>query len=172
MGLHTVHDLGTPNSILVSALLQLDKENSFLAHRAQLEAMETTAVDKSLVVAEMDRLRRFLHGTIENANMMGTLLTQLKAFQDMAIALQHAHGRKTVIWLNGYFTVEVNEAEDSINVNSFGITSSFSVKSATVDYQRTIDLLNDAQISIFPIQMAIDWQRINFPVNAIAERAE
>ncbi len=164
-GLHPVHELGTPNSVLVSALLQLDKEHSFLGHRDQLKAMEATSGDSLLVAAEKDRLRRFRQGTNEHANMMETLLTQLKAFQEMAVALQRAHGRKTVLWLAGQFMVEVNEAEDSININSYGIRSPFPVKSATIDYQRTIDLLNDAQISIFPVQMAVDWRRINFPVN-------
>jgi VWFA-related protein len=165
-GLHPVHDLGTPNSALVSALLQLDKEHSFLAHRDQLKAMETNGGDNSLVAPETDRLRRFRQGTNESLNMMETLLAQLKAFQEMAVALQRAHGRKTVLWLAGQFMVEVNEAEDSINVNSSGIRSPFPVKSATIDYQRTIDLLNDAQISLFPVQMPVDWRHIRIPVNA------
>jgi len=165
-GLHPVHELGTPNSVLVSALLQLDKEHVFLARRDQLKAMETTAGDSSLVAAETDRLRHFRQGTNENATRMETLLTQLKAFQDMAVALQRAHGRKTVLWLAGQFAADVNEAEDSINVDSFGIRSPFPVKSATIDYQRTIDLLNDAQISVFPVQMPVDWRRIKVPVNA------
>jgi VWFA-related protein len=169
-GLHAVHELGTPNSVLVSALLQLDKEHSFLAHRDQLKATEGTVADKSLVAAETDRLRQFRQATVERSrqgtiNMMTTLLTQLKAFQEMAVALQRAHGRKTVLWLAGAFMVEVNGAEDSINVSSYGIGSSFPVRSATVEYQKTIDLLNEAQISIFPVQMAVDWRRITFPIN-------
>lgn len=162
-GLHAVHELGTPNSILVSALLQLDKEDGLLAHRDQLKAIETTAEDKPLIAAETDRLRRFRHGTIESANMMGTLLTQLKAFQEMAIALQHAHGRKTVIWLTSYFPIDINEVEGSISVNSYGITSGFPVKSATIDYQRTVDLLNDAQISVFPAYLAADLRTTIVP---------
>jgi VWFA-related protein len=165
-GLRSVHDLGTPNSVLVSALLQLDKEHSFLTHRDQMKAMETNPADTSLVAAETDRLRRFQRGTDESANRMGTLLTQLKAFQQMAVALQRARGRKTVLWLAGQFTVVVDEAEGSINLDSFGIQSSFPIKSLTVDYQRTIDLLNDAQISIFPVQMTVDWRHIRLPVNA------
>ena len=52
--------------------------------------------------------------------MMGILLTQLKAFQTIAVALQHAHGRKTVVWLASYFPIEINEVEGSINVESRG----------------------------------------------------
>jgi VWFA-related protein len=168
-GLQVVHDLSTPSSILVSALLQLDKEKSFLAHRDQLKAMEDTAEDKSLVAAETDRLRRFRHGTIERSNMMGTLLTQLKALQTIAIGLQRAHGRKTVVWLTSYFPIEINDIEGSINVKSHGRTDSwFPIKSATVDYQRTIDLLNDAQVSIFPVQMAAD-QRTTIGLRQIAQ---
>jgi VWFA-related protein len=169
-GLHVVHELGTPNSILVSALLQLDKENGFLAHPDQLRAMDATAEDKTLVAAETDRLRRFRHGTIERSNMMGTLLTQLKAFQEMAIALQHAHGRKTVIWLTSYFPIDINEVEGSINVNSYGITSGFPVKSATIDYQRTIDLLNDAQISVFPAYLAADLRTTIVPGQRLGDQ--
>jgi VWFA-related protein len=100
--------------------------------------------------------------------MMGTFLTQLKAFQEMAGALHHAEGRKTVIWLTGYFPVEVNDVEDSINIDSYGIWSSFPVKPASIDYQRTVNLLNDAQISIFPVQLA-GSQRTNIGLQQIAQ---
>jgi len=153
-GLHVIHEIGTPASILISALLQLDNEDHFLNHRDHLTAMQTAPEDKSLLAAETDRLRRFRRGTIEHANMMRTLLIQLEAFQKMAGALQRAQGRKTVIWLTGYFPIEVNEVENSINIDSYGIESGFHVKSASVDYQMTVNQLNYAHISIFPVQLA------------------
>jgi VWFA-related protein len=168
-GLHVVHEIATRGPVLASALLQLDKESRFLIRRDQLEAIGLTTEDTSLVEAEAERLRRFRHGTIENANMMGTLLAQLKALQDMAVALQRAHGRKTVIWLTGWFPIEINDAQDSINVNSYGITSGFSVKSASIDYQRTVDLLNDAQISIFPIDIGGGGFRSTIGLRQIAQ---
>jgi hypothetical protein len=64
-GLHVIHEIKTPSSILVSALLQLDDEHHFLTHRDQLQAMRTAAEDNSLLAAETDRLRRFRRGTIE-----------------------------------------------------------------------------------------------------------
>jgi VWFA-related protein len=148
-GLHPVHEIGTPNPVLVSALLQLDKESTFIAHREQLEAMTASSKDSSLVVAEVNRLRSFR--------------------QDIALALQRAHGRKTVIWLTGWFPIEINDAQDSINVESFGIESGFSVKSASVDYQRTIDLLNDAQISVFPIDIGGGGFRSTIGLRQIAQ---
>ena len=81
--------------------------------------------------------------------MMKTLLTQLSALQQMALALQRAHGRKTVIWLTGYFPADVDEAQDRLK--------NFPTHSFSIDYQKTIDLLNEAQISLFPVQMK--WRR-------------
>jgi hypothetical protein len=66
----------------------------------------------------------------------------------MAGALQRAQGRKTVIWLTRYFPIEVIGDENSpIN------TDSRFPASASIDYQRTVNLLNAAQISIFPLQI-------------------
>jgi len=67
----------------------------------------------------------------------------------MAGALHRVGGRKTVLWLTGYFPIDVDDVQDSITINSAGITSSWPVKSASIDYQRTIDLLNGSEISVF-----------------------
>jgi len=152
-GLHTVHELTTRNTTLAAALLQLDNERSFLAGRDKLQALVDATEDASLVVAETNHLRQFRRGSVDRASMMITFLAQLQAFQDMARALQHANGRKAVLWLTGYFPIEINDTEDSLNIESYGIRSTFPVKSATFDYQKTIDLLNDAQISLFPVQL-------------------
>lgn len=167
-GLHVIHEISTLSSILVSALLQLDKESHFLTHPDQLQAMQTAPDDKPLLAAETDRLRLFRRGTIEEANMMGTFLTQLEAFQEMSGALQRAQGRKTVIWLTGYFPIEVNDAQNSINIDSWGLYSGFPVKSASIDYQRTVNLLNYAHISIFPIQLTGSY-RTNIGLRQIAQ---
>ncbi|MBI1739906.1 MAG: VWA domain-containing protein [Candidatus Koribacter versatilis] len=152
-GLHVVHEVSTPYSTLAAALLILDGESPFLVERDQLRAIGSGSNDKSLISAETERLQKFRRGSIQSSNMMGRFLSQLKALQEMATALQRADGRKTVLWLTGYFPVEVIDVQDSININSFGITSGFPVKSASIDYQRTIDLLNSAQISVFPAQI-------------------
>jgi len=156
-GLHEIHSVATSNSVLASALLQLDGESRFLNHREQLQSIVSTSEDKSLVAAEAEKLRRFRRGSVEHANMMNTLLAQLSALQQMALALQHAHGRKTVIWLTGYFPVEVSEADDSLTISGYGIRGPFPVQSASIDYQKTIDQLNESQISLFPVQMK--WRR-------------
>ncbi len=167
-GLKAVHEIGTPDSVLASALLQLDTEDRFLSHRDQLQAMGASGEDKSRVPEEAERLRQFRHGSIQSANMMGTIMTQLTAFQAMANALKGANGRKTVIWLTGYFPIEINEVEDSVNINSYGVTGPFPVKPASIDYQRTIDLLNEAEISVFPVQLD-GSQRTTIGLNEFAK---
>ncbi len=169
-GLHVVHEVSTPNSILASALLQLDAEHPFLAHRDALKAMEATAPDKSLVVEEANRLRHFGHGTLGTPLHGSGLqhgiegeLVELRGLQEMATALEHAHGRKTVFWLSGRFQVDVNEAEDSVNVGSTGTTNIYyDWKSFTLQYQKTIDMLNDAQISVFPVHSPLQPPKDNF----------
>ena len=147
-GLHVIHEIKTPSSILVSALLQLDDAHHFLTHRDQLQAMRTAAEDNSLLAAETGRLRRFRRGTIETGKARESFLAQLRAFQEMAGALQRAEGRKTVIWLTRYFPIEViGDKNSPIN------TDSRFPASASIDYQRTVNLLNAAQISIFPLQI-------------------
>lgn len=154
-GLKIVHEISTPNSVLVAALLLLEREKPFLTHRDQLAAMQWHAPDQASVEAETDRLKKFRQGSVQLSNMMGRFLAQLKAFQEIATALQHANGHKTVLWATSYFPVDVSEVQDSINIESFGITSGFPVKSASIDYQRTIDMLNSAQISVFPTQLPL-----------------
>jgi hypothetical protein len=61
-GLHIIHEITTPSSIPLSALLQVDSENRFLTHRDQLQAIATAPEDKSLLVAETDRVRAFVVG--------------------------------------------------------------------------------------------------------------
>jgi VWFA-related protein len=173
-GFLVVHEVATPNPILASALLQLDKEARFLKHRNQLEAKGATPEATSLVVAEADRLRRFRNGTVQSkvpsgqfAGPIGTLLLKLKGLQEMALALQSVHGRKTVIWLAGWFPVEVNDrAERIVFFDRVGALSPI-VSSASVDYQRTIDLLNEAQISIYPVLMGR-----YFPSSGISDFAQ
>ncbi len=101
-GFRVVHEVATPNPILASALLQLDKEDHFLVHRDRLEAKAANPEDAALVVAEADRLRRFRNGTVESnrngtvesTGLLGILLHKLKGLQEMALALQGAHGAK------------------------------------------------------------------------------
>ncbi len=162
-GLHEIHGVGTSNFVLASALLQLDDESRFLDHRDQLRTIPRTSEDKSLVAAEIERLRRFRSGSVQRSNMMGTIQAQLNALRQMAVALQRAKGRKTAIWLTGYFPIDVNEAEDSLNINGFGGTSGFPVQNASIEYQKTIDLLNDAQISVFPAEMKSSQASAHLP---------
>ncbi len=159
-GLHEIHSVATSNSVLASALLELEGESHFLNHRDQLQSIVNTSEDKALVAAEAEKLRRFGRGSVEHANMMNTMLAQLSALQQMALALQHVHGRKTVIWLTGYFPAEVNEAEDRLK--------NFPVQSVSVDYQKTIDLLNESQISLFPVQMKWRPETSNWAVTGYA----
>jgi VWFA-related protein len=160
-GLHEIHSVATPNSALASALLQLDGESHFLNQRDELQSIVNTSEDKALVAAEAERLRRFRRGSVESANMMNTLLAQLGALQQMALALQRVRGRKTVIWLTGYFPADVNEADDRLK--------NFPVHSVSIDYQKTIDLLNESQISLFPVEMKWRAETSNWAVTGYAK---
>ncbi|HKS72754.1 MAG TPA: VWA domain-containing protein [Terriglobales bacterium] len=168
-GLHEVSGVVISNSILLSALLQLDDESHFLTRRNQFHP---TAIsdDKSLIAAEAERLRQFRRGSVQRVNMMGTIQAQLNSLRQLAIALQQAKGRKTVIWLTGYFPVEVNENEDSLNINSFRTGSGFPLQAASIEFQKTIDLLNDAQISIFPVELNSGGAGSNLPGPVAGDR--
>jgi VWFA-related protein len=146
-GLRVVHEVTTPNSVLSAALLAIDSEKPFLTNADQLRALAAPQ-DKSLLLSETDRLRQFRQGAVELANMIGRFTYQLQAFQQIATALEHVQGRKTIVWLTGYFPVDIAQGQDSITLNSRPI------KSATIDYQRTINMLNTAQISVFPVQLS------------------
>jgi VWFA-related protein len=151
-GLHVIHEVSTPSSILASALLQLDGEKRFLTNTDQLQGMRTDD-DKPLVTAEADRLKHFGIGSVEGlrGGASNVFLRQLKAFQDLAGALRHAQGRKTVLWLTGYFPLDVTAREDGISL--YGHDPGFALIPESIDYQRTVNLLNDAHISVFPIQL-------------------
>ncbi len=95
--------------------------------------------------------------------MMGTIQAQLNALRQLANALHNAKGRKTAIWLTGYFPIDVNEAEGSLNIENWNTTSGFPVKAASIEYQRTVDLLNDSQISVFPVQLTSGRVSSNLP---------
>jgi VWFA-related protein len=145
-GLRVVHELTTPNSTLAAALLTLDNDKPFLSNKDQLRLLAANANAGEPLAAEIDRLRRFRKGEVELANRISRLSAQLEALQQIATALQHAPGRKTVLWLTGYFQVDISEYFHTI-YRPFP-------KSVIIDYQQTIDLLNAAQISVFPVQVS------------------
>ena len=162
-GLHVIHEVSVPSSRLASSLLQLDDDQHFLVDRDQLQAMQTAAVEKALLAAETDRLRSFRRGAVDGfkGGASDIFLMQLKAFQEMAGVLRRAQGRKTVIWLTGYFPVDVTAREDGIVLvgSRIGHDPGFALIPESIDYQRTVNLLNDAHISIFLIQLEVVFGR-------------
>ena len=87
-------------------------------------------------------LEAFARGALPIANFaqMGAVSGTLGAFQQLAHQLSGIPGRKSLFWITGSFPFDIDDTGGSISVGT-----SFDA------YQRTMQLLNNANISLYPV---------------------
>ncbi len=157
-GMHVLHDFTSDTKVLVTALKKV---------ASQLDAMtgtETNAIhqvtggsgleqksgvfvsyqsrDQSLVDLDSTALEAFVKGAAPIADFaqVGAVGSTLGAFQQIAHQLSGIPGRKSLFWITGSFPFDIDETSGSISVGT-----------PLDSYQRTMQLLNDANVSLYPV---------------------
>ena len=157
-GMHVLHDFTSDTKVLVTALKKV---------ASQLDAMtgtETNTIhqvtggsgleqksgvfvsyqsrDQSLVDLDSTALEAFVKGAAPIADFaqVGAVGSTLGAFQQIAHQLSGIPGRKSLFWITGSFPFDIDETSGSISVGT-----------PLDSYQRTMQLLNDANVSLYPV---------------------
>ena len=96
----------------------------------------------SLVDLESTALEAFARGAAPIAHFaqVGAVGSTLGAFQQIAHQLSGIPGRKSLFWITGSFPFDIDETSGSISVGT-----------PFDSYQRTMQLLNDANVSLYPV---------------------
>ncbi len=157
-GMHVLHDFTSDTKVLITALKQVSSKldamtgidtNAIRQATANpgLETRNGIAVTYqahgvSAIDLESTALEAFARGTAPVASFaqVGAVGSTLGAFQQIAHQLSGIPGRKSLFWITGSFPFDIDEASGSISVGT------------PLDaYQRTMQLMNDANVSLYPV---------------------
>jgi VWFA-related protein len=157
-GMHVLHHFTSDTKVLIAALKTVSSKldamvgtdvNTIRQATASpgLETRNGIAVTYqahgvSQVDLESTALEAFARGTAPVAAFLqvGAVGSTLGAFQQIAHQLSGIPGRKSLFWITGSFPFDIDEASGSISVGT------------PLDaYQRTMQLLNDANVSLYPV---------------------
>jgi VWFA-related protein len=157
-GMHVLHHFTSDTKVLIAALKTVSSKldamvgtdvNAIRQATANpgLETRNGIAVTyqshgQAVVDLESTALEAFARGTAPVAAFLqvGAVGSTLGAFQQIAHQLSGIPGRKSLFWITGSFPFDIDEASGSISVGT------------PLDaYQRTMQLLNDANVSLYPV---------------------
>jgi VWFA-related protein len=188
-GIHVVHDFATAPGVLVAALRKVRGDASQMVDTAEdMEALTGTATPEgsagaddssggsgggkpgsaaataSAVQQEASRMQAMLEDAVLNFQSFQQRLAityTLEAMQQVAQALGGFPGRKSLIWAGGGFPFSVSD-----NTMQLAPAGRDSLTDVLPMYERTWQLLNDAQIALYPID--VKGLTSNTPSAAIA----
>jgi VWFA-related protein len=157
-GMHVLHDFTSDTKVLIAALKQVSSKLDAMTGTDTNAIRQTTASPGletrngiavtyqshgvSQVDLESTALEAFARGAAPVAAFaqVGAVGSTLGAFQQIAHQLSGIPGRKSLFWITGSFPFDIDEASGSISVGT------------PLDaYQRTMQLLNDANVSLYPV---------------------
>jgi VWFA-related protein len=157
-GMHVLHDFTSDSKVLIAALKRVTSKFDAMTgtdtntiHQVTggsgLEQKNGVIVsyqsrDQSLIDLDSTALEAFAKGAAPIADFaqVGAVGSTLGAFQQIAHQLSGIPGRKSLFWITGSFPFDIDEASGSISVGTPLDT-----------YQRTMQLLNDANVSLYPV---------------------
>jgi VWFA-related protein len=174
-GIHVVHDFTTDPGVLVAALRKVRGDASQMVDTPEdMEAMTGTATPEgsagadstgggsggkpgsasamaSAVQQEAARMQAMLEDSVLNFQSFQQRLAityTLEAMQQVAQSLAGFPGRKSLIWAGGGFPFSVSD-----NTMHLAPAGRDSLSDVLPLYERTWQLLNDAQIALYPIDV-------------------
>jgi len=175
-GIHVVHDFTTAPGVLVAALRKVRGDASQMVDTPEdMEAMTGTATPEGSAGAgdssgsggggrpgsaaamagaiqqEASRMQAMLEDSVLNFQAFQQRLAityTLEAMQQVAQALGGFPGRKSLIWAGGGFPFSVSD-----NTMQLAPAGRDSLTDVLPMYERTWQLLNDAQIALYPIDV-------------------
>ena len=157
-GMHVLHDFTSDTKVLITALKNVASKLDAMTGtdtgtirqataNPGLETRNGIAVTYqshgvALVDLESTALEAFARGAAPIAQFaqVGAVGSTLGAFQQIAHQLSGIPGRKSLFWITGSFPFDIDETSGSISVGT-----------PFDSYQRTLQLLNDANVSLYPV---------------------
>ena len=167
-GIHVVHDFTTDPRVLVAALHKVKGDTSQIVDTPEdVEAMTGSAspdgsagVDPGAVQSEADKLQTMMEDAELNFQSFQQRLAityTLEGMQQVAQALGGFPGRKSLIWAGGGFPFSVSD-----NTMQLAPAGRDSLVDVLPLYEHTWQLMNDAQISLYPVDVK-GLQVVNMP---------
>jgi VWFA-related protein len=157
-GMHVLHDFTSDTKVLIAALKKVASKLDAMAGTDTNTIHQVTASSglerrngvfvsyqsrgANLVDLDSTALEAFVKGAAPIADFaqVGAVGSTLGAFQQIAHQLSGIPGRKSLFWITGSFPFDIDETSGSISVGT------------PLDaYQRTMQLLNDANVSLYPV---------------------
>ena len=163
-GLHVVHDFATDPGVLIAALHKVRGDATQTVDNAEdMEALTGTATPEgsagldstggaaSSIGQEASRLQAMMEDSALNFQSFQQRLAityTLEAMQQVAQSLAGLPGRKSLIWAGGGFPFSVSD-----NTMQLAPAGRDSLTDVLPLYERTWQLLNDAEISVYPLDV-------------------
>jgi VWFA-related protein len=158
-GVHLVHDFTTDPRVLVAALHKVKGDSvQMVDGQEQVEAITGSAspdgsagVDPGAVQTEAQKLQTMIEDSELNFQSFQQRLAityTLEGMQQIAQALAGFPGRKSLIWASGGFPFSVSD-----NTMQLAPAGRDSLSDVIPLYQHTWQLLNDAQIALYPVDV-------------------
>jgi len=158
-GIHVIHDFTTDPRVLVAALHKVKGDAAQMVDSPEdVEAMTGTAspdgsagVDPGAVQTEAGRIQTMMEDAELNFQSFQQRLAityTLEGMQQVAQALAGFPGRKSLIWAGGGFPFSVSD-----NTMQLAPAGRDTLSDVLPMYEHTWQLLNDAQISLYPVDV-------------------
>jgi VWFA-related protein len=158
-GVHAIHDFTTDPRVLVAALHKVKGDPVQMVDTPEdVEALTGTAspdgsagVDPGAVQTEAQKLQTMMEDQELNFQSFQQRLAityTLQAMQQVAQALAGFPGRKSLIWASGGFPFSVSD-----NTMQLAPAGRDSLSDVLPMYEHTWQLLNDAQIALYPVDV-------------------
>ncbi len=158
-GIHVIHDFATDPRVLVAALHRVKGDTSQIVDSPEdVETITGSAspdgsagVDPSAVQTEAQRIQTMMEDSELNFQSFQQRLAityTLQGMQQVAQALAGFPGRKSLIWASGGFPFSVSD-----NTMQLAPAGRDSLVDVLPMYEHTWQLLNDAQIALYPVDV-------------------
>ncbi len=158
-GIHVIHDFTTDPRVLVAALHKVKGDAFQLVDSPEdVEAMTGTAspdgsagVDPGSVQTEAQKIQTMMEDAELNFQSFEQRLAityTLQGMQQVAQALAGFPGRKSLIWASGGFPFSVSD-----NTMQLAPAGRDSLTDVLPMYEHTWQLLNDAEIALYPVDV-------------------
>src|SRR4051812_28118219 len=148
-GVHVIQDYTTDPKVLAMAL--------YNARLRQQQGVGSASGEQQRSETESDPTMKALMQAAEEADKSFDAFQQvvsirqtLEGMQQIARALAGVPGRKSLIWASSGFPFSVTDTFMSLDPNIAGRASIFDVQAL---YHRTWQVMNDAQISVYPVDV-------------------
>jgi len=149
-GLQLIHDFSDDSDVLLAAVKRLQN-----AERAGSAIVPSTGDPEfeAKVTRKLDSLKR-LRELVSAGNVASVpiVMGELAALEHLGALLEQSAKRKAVLWIGAMFPLQVDSGV--MNFNSNTTTTMPEVKGMIVAYEKTVEMLNRAHVSIYPLQVS------------------